>query len=182
VLLANVLTFIKTYWKQLLLVALGVFAALNFQSCYHKVFPPKPPVTSTPLPPDVKYRVTVKGDTVIVQTPTSTKTTTGVRGGVLDITNDGKINLKVQDKGWETRFGLNGYIGSEGGAFGVDFRPFYWKRLDLMLGAGYMPKSEQLDCWLGVGYTPTTAVFSNTTIFVGYSVRKSPVAGVSVRF
>ncbi len=181
-LLVNVLAFVKSYWKQIILVTVGVIATLNIQSCYHKIFPPKPSPVSTTLPSNVKYRVTVKGDSVTIQTPTGTKTIVGVRGGTLDITTDDKIDLKVRDKGWDPRFGFNGYIGSDGGAFGFDFRPFYWKRVDLLTGIGYMPKKEQLDCWFGVGYTPATSMFSNTTVFVGYSVRKSPVAGISVRF
>lgn len=143
---------------------------------------PKGIVLSEPLPNNVAEKVSVKNGIVTIQTPKGIKHISGVREGSITLMKDGTSKLDVRTFGWEHQIGMNGFVNTDGGAVGLDLRFFYYKQFDVMLGLGYGPRTQKMDTWLGIGYTPHTSWMSNTTIFLGYSVRNNPVAGVSVRF
>ena len=142
----------------------------------------RPIIPSGPLAPNVTEKVTVKNGTVTIQTPSRTKSISGIREGSLTIMKDGTSKLDVKTNGWEHEVGMNGFINADGGALGLDLRVYYYKKVDIMSGLGYAPRTRRLDAWIGLGYTPQTSWISNTTIFVGYSVHNNPIAGISVRF
>ncbi len=176
--LITVTEFIKRHYKGFLSGA-GILAlCLYVRGCTKEQEEAK----HSPLPPNVVERVSVKNGTVTLQTQSGLKRISGVREGSLDIMKDGTTKLSVKTNGWEHEVGMNGFVNRDGGALGLDLRAYYWKKVDLMVGLGYSPKTDRFDAWIGVGYTPQTSWVSNTTAFVGYSVRNNIVAGISVKF
>lgn len=135
-----------------------------------------------PLPANVAEKVSVKNGVVTIQTPKGTKSISGVREGTLTLMKDGTSKLDIRDYGWEHQVGMDGFVNADGGALGLDLRYFYYKQFDALIGLGYAPLNKRLDIWAGIGYTIHTTWMSNTTVFIGYSVKNNPVAGVSVRF
>ncbi len=136
----------------------------------------------SPLPPNVVERVSVSHGVVTLQTPSGLKRILGVREGSLTIMKDGTSKLEVKTSGFEHEIGMNGFVNRDGGALGLDLRAYYWKKVDLMVGVGFAPRTERFDAWLGVGYTFQTSWVSNTTAFIGYSVHNNPIVGISVKF
>ncbi len=136
----------------------------------------------SPLPPNVVERVSVKNGVVTIQTPSGLHKVSGVREGSLSIMKDGTSKLDIKTSGFEHQVGMNGFINADGGALGLDLRAYYYKNLDVMVGLGYAPRTERLDFWLGIGYTINTSWVSNSTVFIGYSIHSTPVAGISVKF
>lgn len=169
---------VKAHWRGFLLGAFIVALCLKVQSCTKEHIAAK----NSPLPPDIAEKVSIKNGKVTIQTPTTTKTVSGVREGSITIGKDGKVKLDIRTKGWEHQIGMNGYFNGTNAGLGLDLRYFYYKQFDAMAGVGFLPQTKRLDGWLGLGYTPVTSWTSNTTLFVGYSAARTVVAGVSVRF
>ncbi len=174
----SILDFIKRHYKGFL-SGLAVLAfGLYVRGCTKEQEEAK----HSPLPPNVVERVSVKHGIVTLETQSGLKRISGVREGSLTLMKDGTSKLEVKTNGWEHEVGMNGFVNRDGGALGLDLRAYYWRRLDAMVGLGYAPRTERIDLWLGLGYTLQNSWISNTTIFVGYSIRNNPIAGISVRF
>ncbi len=171
-----IIEFIKRHYKGFL-SGLGIlWLCLYVRACTKAQEEAK----HSPLPPNVIERVTVKHGVVTLQTPSGLKHIAGVREGSLTIYKDGTSKLDVKTSGFEHSLGMNGFVNRDGGALGLDFRGYYWKKADLMVGLGFSPKTSKLDCWFGVGYQ-LPEPFSNTSFYIGYSVHQTPVVGLSVR-
>lgn len=183
--------FVVKYWKQLLLVLLGIFITLKFQSCAGCRKPqtnsPTTPV-SKPLPPDVKEIITTNPTTgtTTVQTPTGTTTVTGTRGTTVTIKKDGQIIVKEKTIGFCHNLMLGAAVNNTGpkGTAGLEW--FFYKRLDVISGLGADKYLSHTALFTSVGYTPVNKVFhGNTSFWLGGSVdttgTKSVMTGFSVR-
>ena len=173
-----IVTFVQKHYKGFLAGAGILGLCLYVRGCTKA----QEEIKNSPLPPNVSEKVSIKNGVVTIQTPTGVKHISGVREGTLTIMKDGTDKLDIRTYGWEHEVGMNGFINDAGGAVGLDLRYFYYKNFDALLGIGYGPKNKSLDIWAGIGYTIHTTWMSNTTVFIGYSVRNNPVAGLSVRF
>ena len=180
----KLLEFVKAHWRGFLMGCFVAFLCLKVHSCDKKHYTQNPPVApvKTPLPTDDNEQIII-GDNgkVEVKTPTKDTTVGGTHGTTIDIKKDGTVKVTEKIFGFEHRIGFDGFI-SERMGLGLDLRYFYYKQFDAMAGIGYMPQDQHLTGWLGLGYTPSTSWMSNTTVFVGYTVTKYAIAGVSVRF
>lgn len=167
---------VKLRWKLIITALLWGWLYWMYKTA--KGIDPQP----SPLPNNVAEKVSIKNGVVTIQTPKDIKRISGVREGSLTIMKDGTSKLDVRTFGWEHQIGMDGFVNADGGAVGLDLRYFYYKQFDALLGIGYGPRTQKLDTWLGIGYTLRTSWISNTTLFIGYSVRNNPIAGLSVRF
>lgn len=161
-------------------IGVGVLAlCLYVRSCTKAQIENK----TSPFPAGVKEIVSVEHGKVTVQTKDGgVRTVTGVRSGKLVIKDDNTTVLETKTYGFEHEIGLDGSLGTEDGAVGLDLRFWYWKQFDAMVGFNYSPKHNFGNAWLGAGYTLSTSWVSNTTLFVGYTIRQYPIIGISVKF
>ena len=182
--LSKTKNFILKYWKQLLLVGLGVFLTLKVQGCAHKLFPSKNPNLSpstpvvAPLPKNDKERIIVNGNQVIVQTPTSTQVVNGSRGATVEVTKDNKIVVTEKTHG----FVLNPLIGFGGNNTGmkgvVGAEIYYYKKLDLIGGMGADKYLNHTAVFIALGYCPENKWLHNTTFGVGPSIDFGSIRGI----
>src|SRR5229473_7954622 len=142
--LTKIKDFVVKYWKQLLFVSLGAFLMLKAQGCYHKVFPPKNPIsgpsnpTVKPLPKDDKERIVVDpthGTTTITDDK-GTTVVTGTRETVVDIKKNGQVVVHEKTIGFCHNLAVGAGINNTGvkGTLGLEW--FFYKRLDLISGIG----------------------------------------------
>ena len=169
---------IKRHWKGFLIGVGVLILYLQVQSCTKA----KTEAKNSPLPPGVKEVISVSHGEVTIQTKTSVKHISGVRSGKLSIKDDNTTVLETKDKGFEHALGFDGAIAKDGWALGLDLRWGYWKSIDGLIGVNYYPRPKALDIWTGAGYTFNNSWISNTTIFIGYSVRQNVLSGISVKF
>lgn len=187
-LLTKIYNFIKLHWKIVLAAILGAVFFAKAQGCYHKVFPPKTPVSgpSAPiLPKNDKEQIVVKDNQVQITTPKGTQTVDGTRGVIVDVKKDGTVKVTPKTHGWV----LNPMLGFAGnntgikGTIGAEF--YFYKKLDVLGGLGADKYISHTALFLGTGYTPENKFFHNTSFWIGGSIdvkaTKSVIIGTSVR-
>jgi hypothetical protein len=176
-----ILEFIKKHYKGFAAGALVLFLCLHVKSCEDEKIAAK----NSPLPPNVTEKITVKNNTVTIQTPTTIKTISGVREGTLTIMKDGNTKLDLKDHG----FVLNPIIGFGANGTGmkgiVGAELYYYKKLDLIGGVAADQDLSHAGAFVALGYCPENKFFHNSTFWIGpmmdVSGSKGIAAGVAVR-
>lgn len=172
--LLKTLSFLKKYWKQILLVVGTIFVVLKMQSCM------KPPVQpSSPLPPGVDKQIIIKNGETIIKTKKEEKVIRGGRETVVSIKDDATINVKVKDVG----IGIEPIFGAAVNAtgpkltLGAEFG--YFKYMSALGGVGFDNQLKNTVGFIGVGVTPKLSFAKNTMIWVGCDTTKSPLGGLA---
>jgi hypothetical protein len=189
--LSKLWNFIKLHWKVVLAAIFGAIFFAKAQGCYHRVFPPKNPIsgpttpTVQPLPKDDKERIIVKNNEVQITTPNGTQTVNGSRGVTVDIKKDDTIKVTPATHGFVLNpiigFGINntgvkGIVGAE---------LYYYNKLDFIGGMGADNYLNHTAAFVAIGYCPESKVLHNTNFWIGPMLdvtgSKGIIAGVSVR-
>lgn len=180
--LLKIATLIKAHWRGFLMGVFVLALCLKVQSCTKAKYAPQNATKIVALPKADKEIITVSNGVVKITTAKGTTTVTGSRGTTITETKTGVIMVSEKTYGFEHQFGMNAYVSARMG-LGVDFRGFFYKDIDCMVGLGYLPQTKSLDGWLGIGYTVHNSYFTNTTAFAGYSpMAHAPVFGISLKF
>ena len=141
--------------------------------------------TSPTLKVNEKEKVIINNQThtVTVVTPTGTKVTEGSRHTVVTITKDNEIQVYSPQSGFIFEPGITQFH-SDYFRVGVDVQWYYFRRWGLLTGGGIDVNhtSRTFDFYQAVGYTLPFETFSNTTLFVGYSMNRQVVPGVRLKF
>jgi hypothetical protein len=173
--------FIRKHYKAFAAGALVLFLCLHVKSCEDEKIAAK----SSPLPPNVTEKITVKNNTVTIQTPTKTQTINGAREGSITIMKDGKVVTSIKNHGFVlnpilgigvNNTGVKGIVGAE---------IYYWNKLDVIGGMGADTYLSHTALFAALGYCPENRFFHNTNFWIGPMLdvtgSKGVMAGVSVR-
>lgn len=192
---SKTLNFIKLYWKQLLLVFLGVFITLKFQSCVGCRKPhqtpnsgPSSPTTQPVLPKGDKevIKVDPTHGTTTITTDKGTTTVTGSRDTTVEVKDDGKVVVHSKTFGLCHNLMIGAGVNNTGVKGVAGFEWLYWKKLDLISGLGADKYLSHTALLTSVGYTPYNKIFhGNTSFWLGGSIdttgTRSLMTGFAVR-
>lgn len=107
----------------------------------------------------------------------------GLRYASITVDDTGNVTVTAPTHGFVAEPGFTLFV-SDKPRMGIDCQLYYWKRWGVGFGTGINIGDEPrtIDAFGAVYYNFPFEIISNTSIFVGYSIRKQPVVGLRIKF
>lgn len=169
-------------------LGLGIVLILMLCLWFHSCQKQKPVVvSSTALAPSETEKISLDTSKKTVTVTRREKTgqvvqqvlADGSRKATITVNQNGTVTVKAETYEWIFEPGLCAFY-SDRPRIGLDADVFYWQRWGVNAGLGY--GGRNLDAYAGVSYLLPLQFTGNTSVVLGYSLRKQVVVGLRVRF
>lgn len=170
-----------TKTRYLTVAVLALMSGLMLRSCLRHGKVGSLPVTKD-FPVEDTARVAIKGQTLVVETPTKKEYRYVPEEGqaVVDVTHKGISIVTVKNKGFTAQIGVSALL-CDKLRLGVDYEFLYWNRFGTVVGVGFGANPIAVG-YVGLLYQLDQLHLRNTSLLFGYTTQRNFAVGLRISF